>query len=99
MFLALIEPGEGTEDTRRRATLAELTPAGRRAPASADVLDAVAERPARHRGRRDGVEVAHEALHPRVAAPAQRGSTRTATGAAAPAAPHAAAAEWDALGA
>ncbi len=59
-FLALTDPGEGSEDSRRRATLAELTPAGSSA-AIATLLDAMASaRLVTVDGQ--SVEVAHEAL-------------------------------------
>lgn len=59
-FLALTEPGEGTEDSRRWATLAELTPTGGDARVDA-LLDAMAAERlvSRDEGR---VAVAHEAL-------------------------------------
>ena len=59
-FLALTEPGEGTEDSRRWATLAELTPPGGAARVEA-LLEAMATERLVSRG--DGtVAVAHEAL-------------------------------------
>ncbi|HET9543320.1 MAG TPA: WD40 repeat domain-containing protein, partial [Acidimicrobiales bacterium] len=59
-FLALTEPGEGTEDSRRWATLIELTPAGG-ANRVEGLLDAMAAERlvSRDEGR---VAVAHEAL-------------------------------------
>ena len=66
MLLRLTEPGEGTEDTRRRASVAELLPTA----ASPDVVEAVVQ-PARRRPvacherdryGREIVDVAHEAL-------------------------------------
>lgn len=61
LLLRLTEPGEGTEDTRRRAPLDELTPGGAdRSPATL-VLEALAA--ARLVTVSDeGVEIAHEAL-------------------------------------
>src|SRR5205085_8535096 len=61
LFLRLVEPGEGIEDTRRRAALTELTPAGDAGQRANSVLDTVAA------ARlvtvdRGSVEVAHEAL-------------------------------------
>ena len=64
-FLRLTQPGEGTEDTRRRARLDELASS----PADSDEVDAVV-RAARRRADADGaaaaasrwVDVSHEAL-------------------------------------
>ena len=59
--MRLVEPGDGTPDTRRRAQLSELLPAGGDEGRMGTVLDAVV-------GARlvtmdeTGVEVAHEAL-------------------------------------
>lgn len=59
-FVALTEPGEGTEDSRRRATLAELTPAsGDQGLAS--LLQGMASARLVTVGD-DAIEVAHEAL-------------------------------------
>jgi tetratricopeptide (TPR) repeat protein/KaiC/GvpD/RAD55 family RecA-like ATPase len=59
-LLALVVPGEGAEDTRRRATLAELTPLGR------DVIAKLAAERllvmSRDVAGREVVEVGHEAL-------------------------------------
>ena len=61
LFLRLVEPGEGVEDTRRRAALDELAPAGEAADRANGVLDLVAA--ARLVTVEAGtVEVAHEAL-------------------------------------
>ena len=59
-FLALTEPGEGTEDSRRRATLAELTPAAG-AEGLAPLLHGMASARLVTVGD-DAIEVAHEAL-------------------------------------
>ena len=70
IFLRLTEPGEGTEDTKRRAIMAELLPAdGESGPVEA-VIQALADSNARlivTRGEGDQaeaqfVEVSHEAL-------------------------------------
>lgn len=60
VFLRLVEPGQGTEDTRRRATLDELTGEG----AAADVSFVLEELASARLITVDdyGVEVAHEAL-------------------------------------
>jgi WD40 repeat protein/class 3 adenylate cyclase len=60
VLLRLVEPGEGTEDTRRRATISELV-----ADADADDVTAVLEELAGARlitVQAEGVEIAHEAL-------------------------------------
>jgi WD40 repeat protein/class 3 adenylate cyclase len=59
-FLALTQPGEATDDSRRRATLAELTPAGGSA-GLAPLLEGMAAARLLTVGD-DIVEVAHEAL-------------------------------------
>ncbi|HOT93325.1 MAG TPA: SUMF1/EgtB/PvdO family nonheme iron enzyme [Anaerolineae bacterium] len=61
IFLCLTELGEGTQDTRRRVTLTELVPGGKRPDAIVDMLDTLAD------ARlitvdNEVVEVAHEAL-------------------------------------
>jgi WD40 repeat protein/basic membrane lipoprotein Med (substrate-binding protein (PBP1-ABC) superfamily)/DNA-binding SARP family transcriptional activator len=61
IFLRLTELGEGTQDTRRRATRAELVPRPEQAQVVAEVLETLAE------ARlitlyEDSAEVAHEAL-------------------------------------
>jgi WD40 repeat protein/class 3 adenylate cyclase len=60
VFLRLVEPREGMEDTSRRARLDELTPADARAGVAA-VLDTLVAARLVTVGN-DGVEVAHEAL-------------------------------------
>jgi WD40 repeat protein/class 3 adenylate cyclase/tRNA A-37 threonylcarbamoyl transferase component Bud32 len=61
LFLRLVEPGEGTQDTRRQASLEELTPAEGGDERLTRVLDAVAA--ARLVTVEAGtVDVAHEAL-------------------------------------
>jgi WD40 repeat protein/transcriptional regulator with XRE-family HTH domain len=61
IFLRLTELGEGTQDTRRRAALAELVPRPEEAPAVASVLKTLAD--ARLiTTNAETVEVAHEAL-------------------------------------
>jgi len=61
LLLRLTQPGEGTEDTRRRATLDELTPGDDGRSPSTLVLEVLAA--ARLvTVSDDGVEVAHEAL-------------------------------------
>jgi WD40 repeat protein/DNA-binding SARP family transcriptional activator len=61
IFLRLTELGEGTQDTRRRATLAELIPGPGEAPAVETVLRILAD--SRLITMAEGtVEVAHEAL-------------------------------------
>ena len=61
LFVRLVEPGEGTADTRRRAQLSELLPAGGDETRMDEVLDTVVE--ARLVTMDEaGVEVAHEAL-------------------------------------
>jgi len=67
VFVQLVRPGEGTEDTRRRATLAELTPAGADREAVHRVVKALADARLVVTGREEAtgeetVEVAHEAL-------------------------------------
>ena len=60
-MLRLTEPGEGTEDTRRRAPLDELAPGGADRSHATLVLEALAA--ARLvTVSDDGVEIAHEAL-------------------------------------
>jgi WD40 repeat protein/class 3 adenylate cyclase len=61
IFLRLTEPGQGTEDTRRRASLAELLPGGDEQAAVEEVLDILARARLVTVGQ-DTVEVAHEAL-------------------------------------
>jgi WD40 repeat protein/class 3 adenylate cyclase len=61
IFLRLAEPGRGTEDTRRRATLSELLPGGEEQEAVEEVLDILARARLVTVGL-DVVEVAHEAL-------------------------------------
>jgi WD40 repeat protein/class 3 adenylate cyclase len=61
IFLRLAEPGRGTEDTRRRASLGELLPGGDEQAAVEDVLDILARARLVTVGLND-VEVAHEAL-------------------------------------
>jgi WD40 repeat protein len=61
IFLRLTEPGEGTEDTRRRASLAELARTPAEEPQLAKVLNILAgERLITTSG--DWFEIAHEAL-------------------------------------
>jgi WD40 repeat protein/DNA-binding SARP family transcriptional activator len=60
-FLRLTALGEGTQDTRRRATLSELIPAPELAPLVQDVLHALVGARLITMGD-DEVEVAHEAL-------------------------------------
>ncbi len=61
IFLRLTELGEGTQDTRRRAALSELTPRADEAAATEQVLKTLAD--ARLITTGEGVaEVAHEAL-------------------------------------
>jgi len=61
IFLRLTEPGEGTQDTRRRATLLELIPSADKAEQVKTVLSALAD--ARLVTTTEGsIEVAHEAL-------------------------------------
>jgi WD40 repeat protein/class 3 adenylate cyclase len=61
IFLRLTEPGQGTEDTRRRASLGELLPGGDEQAAVEEVLDILARARLVTVGL-DAVEVAHEAL-------------------------------------
>jgi WD40 repeat protein len=61
IFLRLTEPGQGTEDTRRRASLSELLPGGGERAAEEEVLDILARARLVTVGL-DTVEVAHEAL-------------------------------------
>jgi WD40 repeat protein/class 3 adenylate cyclase len=61
IFLRLAEPGQGTEDTRRRASLSELLPGGDEQTAVEEVLDILARARLITVGL-DVVEVAHEAL-------------------------------------
>ena len=61
IFLRLAEPGRGTEDTRRRASLSELLPGGEEQDAVEEVLDILARARLVTVGL-DAVEVAHEAL-------------------------------------
>src|SRR2546425_6054008 len=61
IFLRLTEPGQGTEDTRRRASLPELLPGGDEQAAVEEVLDILARARLITVGL-DVVEVAHEAL-------------------------------------
>ena len=61
IFLRLAEPGRGTEDTRRRASLTELLPGGDEQAAVEEVLDILARARLVTVGL-DAVEVAHEAL-------------------------------------
>src|SRR5262249_39819337 len=61
IFLRLAEPGRGTEDTRRRASLTELLPGGDEQFAVEEVLDILARARLVTVGQ-DSVEVAHEAL-------------------------------------
>ena len=61
IFLRLTEPGQGTEDTRRRASLSELLPGGDEQAAVEEVLDILARARLVTVGL-DAVEVAHEAL-------------------------------------
>jgi WD40 repeat protein len=61
LFLRLTELGEGAQDTRRRATLAELIPRPEEAPAVEAVLKTLADARLITTGE-DEVEVAHEAL-------------------------------------
>jgi WD40 repeat protein len=66
VMLRLTQPGEGTEDTRRRAALAELVPAGGEAAAIARVVQALTDARLLTTGRDERgdevVDVAHEAL-------------------------------------
>lgn len=61
LLLRLTELGEGTEDTRRRASLGELVPPGDRAENVRPVLQALADARLVTLGE-DTAEVAHEAL-------------------------------------
>src|SRR5262249_16244178 len=61
IFLRLAEPGRGTEDTRRRASLTELLPGGDEEVIVEEVLDILARSRLVTVGQ-DSVEVAHEAL-------------------------------------
>jgi WD40 repeat protein/class 3 adenylate cyclase len=61
IFLRLTEPGQGTEDTRRRASLGELLSGSDERAAVEDVLDILARARLVTVGL-DTVEVAHEAL-------------------------------------
>src|SRR5262249_57275404 len=61
IFLRLAEPGRGTEDTRRRASLTELLPGGDEQLIVEEVLDILARSRLVTVGQ-DSVEVAHEAL-------------------------------------
>lgn len=61
VFLRLTGVGEGTEDTRRRATLAELVPRPEDDASVEEVVD-VLVRARLLTGGKDGYEVAHEAL-------------------------------------
>ncbi|MBI5651874.1 MAG: helix-turn-helix domain-containing protein [Chloroflexi bacterium] len=61
IFLRLTELGEGTEDTRRRATLTELVPHAEQAAQLRAVLNTLADARLVSLGE-DSVEVAHEAL-------------------------------------
>ena len=61
IFLRLSEPGQGTEDTRRRASLSELLPGGDEQTAVEEVLDILARARLITVGL-DVVEVSHEAL-------------------------------------
>jgi WD40 repeat protein/class 3 adenylate cyclase len=61
IFLRLAEPGRGTEDTRRRASLTELLPGGDEQFGVEEVLDILARSRLVTVGQ-DSVEVAHEAL-------------------------------------
>jgi WD40 repeat protein/class 3 adenylate cyclase len=61
IFLRLAEPGHGTEDTRRRASLSELLPGGEEQTAVEEVLDILARARLITVGL-DLVEVSHEAL-------------------------------------
>ena len=61
IFLRLAEPGHGTEDTRRRASLSELLPGGDEQTAVEEVLDILARARLITVGL-DVVEVSHEAL-------------------------------------
>jgi WD40 repeat protein/class 3 adenylate cyclase len=61
IFLRLTEPGQGTEDTRRRASLSELLSASDERAAVEDVLDILARARLITVGL-NSVEVAHEAL-------------------------------------
>jgi hypothetical protein len=70
IFLRLTQPGEGTEDTRRRASLQELLPAGGDSSALDEVVHTLAGTDARlvitegsdEHTQEQFVEVAHEAL-------------------------------------
>ncbi|MBN1643122.1 MAG: hypothetical protein JXA09_17950, partial [Anaerolineae bacterium] len=65
LFLQLVQPGEGTVDTARRARASELLPAGGDAAALEMVLQRLAEARLVTTGLEEGerfVEVAHEAL-------------------------------------
>lgn len=61
VFLRLTELGDATEDTRRRASFAELVPQGDAGLATRDVLTQLADARLITTGR-DTAEVAHEAL-------------------------------------
>jgi hypothetical protein len=69
IFLRLTELGEGTEDTRRRATLNELARQAEEATALREVLDTLADARLITLNE-DSAEVAHEALSA-MAAPAR----------------------------
>ncbi len=61
IFLRLTEPGRGTEDTRRRASLEEILPPGKEGAAAEAVLEVLARERLVTIGS-GTVEVAHEAL-------------------------------------
>ncbi len=61
LFVRLTELGEGTEDTRRRASLDEVVPTGSNAAAVSNVIQRLADARLLTTGE-DTVEVAHEAL-------------------------------------
>ncbi len=61
ILLRLVNPGEGTEDTRRRATLAELIPRSDEGPAIQSVLKRLADMRLITTDR-ESVELTHEAL-------------------------------------
>jgi WD40 repeat protein/tRNA A-37 threonylcarbamoyl transferase component Bud32 len=61
LFLRLVEPGEGSDDSRRRVPLPELIPEGEQAKEAAAVLEQLAAARLLVVSR-DSAEIAHEAL-------------------------------------
>ena len=62
VFLRLTQPGEGTEDTRRRATMGELQTKAEETAAVAEVVQQLADARLLVTDTADQVDVAHEAL-------------------------------------